>query len=83
MIFGNATLGRSIEGKPLVHCHGVIRTETGTVMGGHILTDRSVVGEKSIAVLVTSLEGFELPHQAYDEETGIPLLLPVEAHSHE
>jgi predicted DNA-binding protein with PD1-like motif len=82
MVFGNATLGRSIEGKPLVHCHAVVRTESGEVMGGHILTERAVVGSKPISVLVTSLEGFEL-RQAYDEETRIPLLQPVEADKHE
>jgi hypothetical protein len=46
-------------------------------MGGHIVTDQTIVGSKSSSVLVISLEGFEL-HQAYDEETGISLLQPVE-----
>lgn len=82
MIFGNATLGRSIEGKPLVHCHAVVRTERGEVMGGHIVTESAIVGPKPISVLVTSLEGLEL-RQAFDDETGIPLFQPVEAGSHE
>jgi hypothetical protein len=82
MVFGNATLGRSIDGTPLVHCHAVIRTERGDVMGGHIVTDKTIVGDKPISVLVTSLEGIEL-RQAFDEETGIPLFQPVEVESHE
>jgi len=82
MIFGNATLGISIEEKPLVHCHAVIRTESGDVMGGHIVTEQAVVGNNPISVLVISLEGFEL-HQAYDEETKISLLQPMEVDSHE
>ncbi len=82
MVFGNATLGRSIEGKPLVHCHAVVRTEYGEVMGGHVVTESAIVGPKPISVLVTSLEGLELC-QALDEETGIPLFQPVEASSHE
>lgn len=82
MIFGNATLGRSIQGKPLVHCHAVVRTERGEVRGGHIVTESSVIGPEPIPVLVTSLEGIELC-QALDEETGIPLFQPVEASSHE
>jgi predicted DNA-binding protein with PD1-like motif len=81
MIFGNATLGISSEGKPLVHCHAAVRTENGDVMGGHIVTDQTIVGNRPSSVLVTSLEGFEL-HQAYDEETGISLLQPVEVMSH-
>jgi predicted DNA-binding protein with PD1-like motif len=82
MVFGNATLGRSIEGKPLVHCHAVVRTETGEVKGGHIITESAIVGPRPISVLVTSLEGLELC-QALDEETGIPLFQPVEARRHE
>lgn len=82
MVFGNATLGRSIEGKPLVHCHAVIRTECGEVLGGHIITEKAIVGSKPSSVLVTSLEGFEL-QQAFDEETGISLLQPVEVAKHD
>ena len=82
MVFGNATLGRSLEGNPLVHCHAVVRTEEGEVMGGHIVTENAIVGSKPISVLVTSLEGFEL-RQALDEETGMPLFQPMEAKSHE
>jgi hypothetical protein len=75
MIFGNATLGKSMRGEPLVHCHAALRTEDGLVKGGHILTDVSIVGRSPIPVLVTSLEGFEL-RQAYDPETNMPLLQP-------
>jgi predicted DNA-binding protein with PD1-like motif len=82
MVFGNATLGRSSEGKPLVHCHAVIRAESGDVLGGHIVTEQTIVGSKPSSVLVTSLEGFEL-RQAYDEETRTSLLQPVEVERHE
>jgi hypothetical protein len=82
MVFGNATLGRSMSGDPLVHCHAVVKTESGEVMGGHIITDKTVVGTKPISVLVISLEGIEL-HQAFDEETCVPLFQPMEVDSHE
>ena len=82
MIFGNATLGRSTEGKPLVHCHAAIRTQSGEVFGGHIITEMTIVGNRSSSVLVTSLEGLEL-RQAFDEETGISLLQPVEVAHHD
>jgi predicted DNA-binding protein with PD1-like motif len=75
MIFGNATLGKSINGSPLVHCHAAIRTESGEVKGGHILTETCIVSRDPVPVLVTSLDEFEL-RQAYDPETNIPLLQP-------
>lgn len=75
IVFGNATLGKSMAGEPLVHCHAAIRTETGEVKGGHILTERTIIGPQPISVLVISLEEFEL-RQAYDPETNIPLMKP-------
>ncbi len=75
MIFGNATLGKSMTGEPLVHCHAAIRTAAGGVKGGHILTETCIIGRDPIPVLVTSLDEFEL-RQAFDPETNIPLLQP-------
>ncbi|HEX7390092.1 MAG TPA: DUF296 domain-containing protein [Acidiphilium sp.] len=81
MVFGNATLGLGMNGRPLVHCHAAIRTESGAVKGGHILTEASTVGPTPIPVLVTSLDEFEL-RQAYDPETNIPLLQPHKGDRH-
>jgi predicted DNA-binding protein with PD1-like motif len=77
MIFGNATLGKNAQGKPIVHCHACIRTESGEMKGGHIMTDTTIVGPDPIPVLVTSLDGFEL-RVTFDPETNIPLLQPQE-----
>ena len=77
MVFGNATLGFSLQGTPLVHCHATLRTDTGAVKGGHILTETCVISGPPIPVLVTSLDGFEL-RQTFDPETNIPLLQPKE-----
>lgn len=74
-IFGNATLGKATDGSPSVHCHAAFRTESGTVRGGHILTDRTVVGRRGIAVVVTTLDSFEL-RIGYDDETRMPLMRP-------
>ncbi len=82
MIFGNATVGKNQNGDPIVHCHAAIRTECGSIKGGHIITQTCVVGPKPISVLVTSLDGFEL-RVTYDPETNIPLLLPREEISDE
>jgi hypothetical protein len=75
MVFGNATIGKSMKGRPLVHCHAAIRLEDGRVKGGHVLTESCIVAGDPIPVLVTSIEGFEL-RQAFDPETNIPLLQP-------
>ncbi|PZR14683.1 MAG: DUF296 domain-containing protein [Azospirillum brasilense] len=75
MVFGNATLGRSLQDRPLVHCHAAIRTASGAVKGGHVVTEACIVGRVPIPVLVTSLDEFEL-RQAHDPETNIPLLQP-------
>jgi predicted DNA-binding protein with PD1-like motif len=75
MIFGNATVGKCMAGKPLVHCHAAIRTASGTIKGGHIMPQDTVVAGVPVPVLVTSLDGFEL-RQAFDPETNIPLLQP-------
>ncbi|MGE4371998.1 MAG: PPC domain-containing DNA-binding protein [Xanthobacter sp.] len=82
MVFGNATVGVSMSGKPLVHCHAAIRTESGEVKGGHILTESSIIGETPISILVTSLDSFEL-RQSFDPETNIPLLQPCKAEAHD
>lgn len=75
MIFGNATLGISTDGAPLVHCHATIRRADGAFRGGHILPDRSTVGPQPIPVLVVGFSGFSL-RQTFDPETNIPLLQP-------
>lgn len=75
LVFGNATLGASSAGAPLVHCHGAVRRDDGHVQGGHILPDRSIVAEP-ISVLVTAFDGFAL-RQKFDPETNISLLQPA------
>ena len=80
LIFGNATLGKSTRGEPLVHCHATFVCEDGNVRGGHIVVDRSTVADAPIAVLVTSLEGIEL-RITQDEETHMPLMRPFAAAS--
>jgi predicted DNA-binding protein with PD1-like motif len=77
MVFGNATIGKDVQGDPLVHCHAAIRTEAGEMKGGHIITQSCVIGPMPISVLVTSLDGFEL-RVAFDPETNVPLLQPHE-----
>jgi hypothetical protein len=83
LIFGNATLGRSARGEPVVHCHGTFVCDDGRVRGGHIVVDRSTVAGDPIPVLATSLDGIEL-RITQDVETHMPLMRPfaVEEASH-
>ena len=78
LIFGNATLGRSARGEPVVHCHATFVCQDGRVRGGHVVVDRSVVAEVPIPVLATSLDGIEL-RITQDEETHMPLMRPFAA----
>jgi predicted DNA-binding protein with PD1-like motif len=80
LIFGNATLGRSTRGEPLVHCHATFVCEDGRVRGGHVVVDRSTVGDAAIVVLATTLDGIEL-RITQDEETHMPLMRPFAAAS--
>jgi predicted DNA-binding protein with PD1-like motif len=77
MIFGNATLGKFENGAPIVHCHAAIRTTGGNLKGGHMVTQKCLVGPNSITVLVTSLDDFDL-RVCFDAETNISLLQPHE-----
>ncbi|MDM0115131.1 DUF296 domain-containing protein [Variovorax sp. J22R133] len=74
-IFGNATLGKSPSGAPVVHCHAVFRMADGKVRGGHLLTEQCIVGAHPVMVVATSLDGFDL-RISYDEETHMPLMRP-------
>ena len=78
LIFGNATLGKSAHGEPIVHCHAAFVCEDGRVRGGHIVVDRSVVASAPIPVLATSLDGIEL-RITQDDETHMPLMRPFAA----
>ena len=78
LIFGNATLGKNARGEAIVHCHATFACADGSVRGGHIVVDRSLVDEAPIPVLVTSLDGIEL-RITQDEETHMPLMRPFAA----
>ncbi|CAK7011302.1 PPC domain-containing DNA-binding protein [Kerstersia gyiorum] len=75
MVFGNATLGKSAAGEPLIHCHAAVTDEYGTPYGGHILTQNAIVGPGGVSILVLSLDNFEL-RVAFDPETNQSLLQP-------
>jgi predicted DNA-binding protein with PD1-like motif len=77
LIFGNATVGKDVQGKPIVHCHAAFRTASGAIKGGHILTQQTIIGTQPITVLVTAFTEFDL-QVGYDPETNISLIQPRE-----
>ena len=78
-IFGNATVGKDLQGKPIVLCHGAFRMPSGQVKGGHVITDYTVIGEQPISVLITAFTDFDLQVR-FDPETNIPLIQPQVIH---
>jgi len=43
---------------PFIHCHGSFVTEAGELRGGHIVTERTIVGATPLTAFVRSIETF-------------------------
>ncbi len=77
LLRASATLGQSADGAPVIHCHATFADAQGTLRGGHVLTDRTVVGRRPVTVLVTALDGMDL-RLGFDPETRLHMLRPSE-----
>jgi len=77
LLRGSATLGQGADGAPVIHCHATFADAQGTVRGGHVLTDRTVVGRRPVTVVVTALDGIAL-RLGFDPETRLHMLRPSE-----
>jgi len=77
LLRGSATLGQAADGSPVVHCHATFADAAGTLRGGHVLLDRTVVGRRPVVALVTALDGVEL-RLGFDPETRLHMLRPLE-----
>jgi predicted DNA-binding protein with PD1-like motif len=77
LLRGSATLGQGADGLPVVHCHASFADAQGTVRGGHVLTDRTVVGHRPLTVMATALDGIDL-RLGFDPETRLHMLRPTE-----
>ena len=77
LLRASATLGQSADGAPVIHCHATFADAQGTVCGGHVLPDRTVVGRRPVTVLVTALDGMDL-RLGFDPETRLHMLRPSE-----
>ena len=75
LLRGSATLGQDAQGLPVIHCHASLTDATGQVHGGHVLTQRSVVGQRPVTVWVSVLDGVSL-RLGFDPETRLNMLKP-------
>ncbi len=75
LLRGSATLGQDEQGAPVIHCHASFADEQGHVRGGHVLTPRTVVGQRPVTVLVSVLDGVAL-RLGFDDETRLNMLKP-------
>lgn len=79
LLRASATLGRTADGLSVMHCHASFADAQGTVRGGHVLPERTVVGRRPVTVLVTALDGIDL-RLGFDPETRLHMLRPTERH---
>ena len=75
LLRGSATLGQDDQGLPVIHCHASFGDAAGIVCGGHVLTQRTVVGQRPVTVLVSVLDGVAL-QLGFDAETRLNMLKP-------
>jgi len=75
LLRGSATLGQDAQGAPVIHCHASFCDAEGQVRGGHVLTQRTVVGRQPVVVLVSVLDGVAL-RLGFDPETRLNMLRP-------
>lgn len=75
LLRGSATLGQDDQGSPVIHCHASFCDADGGVRGGHVLTQRTVVGLRPVTVLVSVLDGVAL-RLGFDGETRLHMLRP-------
>ena len=80
IVMASITLGRTVDGKPILHCHGVLRDRQGKLYGGHIPTDLCVIGAEGVSAWagVSKDAGFIVRP---DTETGFSLLVPCEGNA--
>lgn len=78
LLRGSATLGQAADGAPVLHCHASFADAQGTVRGGHVLTERTEVGDRPVRVLATALDGVAL-RLGLDSETRLHMLRPAPA----
>lgn len=75
MIYGAATAGLSVEGAPMLHCHGIFMDSNDNQFGGHLFPENCLISHPLTAHLV----GYpnKIIQQFYDEETTHTIFNPI------
>jgi hypothetical protein len=74
---GSATLGVSLEGDAMVHCHAwFVDPERGHVAGGHLDTCATRIGDEGLVVRIDVLGRLKV-RQVEDPETNHAIFSPV------
>jgi predicted DNA-binding protein with PD1-like motif len=76
MLIGfGATIGVTQKGEYAIHCHGLVVTESGVLIGGHFLTDACILAEDATAYL-SALQFMDLGI-GIDPEIKTPVFQPA------
>src|SRR3546814_9498235 len=74
LVGAGPTVGLTEDGKPAIHCHGLVVTESGRLVGGHCLTDDCTIADDGVAY-ISALDYMDLVI-GVDPEIGTPVFQP-------
>lgn len=74
LVGAGATIGQTDSGKPAIHCHGLLVTESGRQVGGHLLTEKCTIAEDGVAY-ISALDFMDLVI-GVDPEIATPVFQP-------
>jgi len=74
LVGAGATVGTNDRGDLAIHCHGLVVTGSGNLVGGHFLTDECVIADDGAAYL--SALGYMDLVIGVDPEIGTPVFQP-------
>lgn len=74
LVGAGATVGLTDRGQPAIHCHGLVVTESGRLVGGHFLADDCVIAEDGVAY-ISALDYMDLVI-GVDPEIMTPVFQP-------
>ncbi|VAV96775.1 hypothetical protein MNBD_ALPHA08-224 [hydrothermal vent metagenome] len=76
LITANATVGIGEDGEPLVHCHGLVTSNAGVPVGGHIFANKIKICRQPVMAFFTGFTGIGFTQQ-YDFEVTQAIFKPV------
>jgi hypothetical protein len=76
LVAATITLGRTVDGTQIIHCHGGFIDLDGRQHGGHVVLDRSVAGAHGLVLRLCLFAQTEFVLRT-DHETTFDLLSPM------